>query len=107
MTPPTMYGSAKPPAMPLACKPATGMPTAPASSAAVAAPLPNIFTKSRHGARLLPRSQQIRVVHHPLDMPNSPLPQLSVIMIFPDGYESRRLAIRHLTAQTARAQIEL
>lgn len=34
-------------------------------------------------------------------------PKLSVIMIFPDGFESRRRALTHLTAQTAREQIEL
>jgi hypothetical protein len=34
-------------------------------------------------------------------------PALSVVMLFPDGYESRRRAMRCLTAQTARSRIEL
>src|SRR4051794_38596105 len=38
---------------------------------------------------------------------NSTPPKLSVIMIFPDGYDSRRRAITHLTRQTVRDELEL
>src|SRR5262245_39100136 len=41
-------------------------------------------------------------------MPDPPAqPLLSVVMVFPDGYESRRKAISFLTKQTVREQLEL